>query len=202
MDQKLKVKTEGIQNDGKDTFFNHRYEPTPYEWLTQLFSQINISKQDTFVDYGCGKGRIVFYTHYCFSCHCKGIEYNETYYNEALSNQKTYIHRDHADISFFLCKAQEYSVQPEDSIFYFFNPFSPQIFMSVMKEIEHSLSQAPRKAMIILYYPDEEYIDYLNNRSSFHFNQKIPVHPGSTNERECFLTFTSYDFFDQKGKLK
>lgn len=198
MDQKLQVQTEGIQEDGTDTFFNHRYEPTPYEWLTELFSNVTFSKKDTFVDFGCGKGRIVFYVHYCFSCPCKGIEYNPKYYQDALTNLDTYINRNKAEITFHLSKAQDYEIQQEDTIFYFFNPFSPQIFMSVMKGIEHSLSLTPRKAMIILYYPDDEYIDFLENRSSFHLESKIPVHPGSTNERECFLIFTSYDSYDQE----
>lgn len=37
MDQLLHIHTGGIQADGKDTFHNHRYEPTPYEWIEQLY---------------------------------------------------------------------------------------------------------------------------------------------------------------------
>ncbi len=36
-DKTLHIQTDFIQQDGKDTFYNHRYEPTPYDVLDNLF---------------------------------------------------------------------------------------------------------------------------------------------------------------------
>ena len=37
-DKDLCIETEEIQTDGKDTYYCHRYEPTPYEVLDELFT--------------------------------------------------------------------------------------------------------------------------------------------------------------------
>ena len=53
-DKGLCIETEEIQTDGKDTYYCHRYEPTPYEVLDELFTFYTPEKTDVFVDYGCG----------------------------------------------------------------------------------------------------------------------------------------------------
>ena len=60
-DKDLCIETEEIQTDGKDTYYCHRYEPTPYEVLDELFTFYTPEKTDVFVDYGCGMGRLNFY---------------------------------------------------------------------------------------------------------------------------------------------
>ena len=60
-DKDLCIETEEIQTDGKDTYYCHRYEPTPYEVLDELFTFYTPNKTDVFVDYGCGMGRLNFY---------------------------------------------------------------------------------------------------------------------------------------------
>lgn len=37
-DKDLCIETEEIQTDGKDTYYCHRYEPTPYTVLDELFT--------------------------------------------------------------------------------------------------------------------------------------------------------------------
>ena len=51
-DKDLCIETEEIQTDGKDTYYCHRYEPTPYEVLDELFTFYTPNKTDVFVDYG------------------------------------------------------------------------------------------------------------------------------------------------------
>lgn len=43
-DKTLHIQTDFIQQDGKDTFYNHRYEPTPYDVLDNLFSVLLLSR--------------------------------------------------------------------------------------------------------------------------------------------------------------
>ena len=50
-DKDLCIETEEIQTDGKDTYYCHRYEPTPYEVLDELFTFYTPEKTDVFVDY-------------------------------------------------------------------------------------------------------------------------------------------------------
>ena len=45
-DKDLCIETEEIQTDGKDTYYCHRYEPTPYEVLDELFTFYTPNKTD------------------------------------------------------------------------------------------------------------------------------------------------------------
>ena len=87
-DKDLCIETEEIQTDGKDTYYCHRYEPTPYEVLDELFTFYTPEKMDVFVDYGCGMGRLNFYIEKRYSLSSTGVEYSPVYYDKALENKK------------------------------------------------------------------------------------------------------------------
>ena len=63
--------------------------------------------------------------------------------------------------------AQEYEISDKDNKFYFFNPFSVHIFMKVVENILISFENNTRKIDIILYYPSDDYIYYLENCTPF-----------------------------------
>ena len=63
---------------------NHPYQPTLYEALDTLFEKYDLDEDDHIVDFGSGKGRIVFYINHFFRCYANGVEMNEIYYNESL----------------------------------------------------------------------------------------------------------------------
>ncbi|MEH7612983.1 SAM-dependent methyltransferase, partial [Gottfriedia acidiceleris] len=65
-DNLLNIKTEGEQKGFNESFHYHRYEPTPYSALQQLFKQYILSNNDRIVDFGCGKGRLNFYINSLF----------------------------------------------------------------------------------------------------------------------------------------
>ena len=73
-DKTLHIQTDFIQQDGKDTFYNHRYEPTPYDVLDNLFSVFAPEPDSCLVDYGCGPGRLNFYVEKRFGLSSIGVE--------------------------------------------------------------------------------------------------------------------------------
>ena len=60
-------------------------------------------------------------------------------------------------MNFYNIPAQEYEVADEDNYFYFFNPFSPEVFKKVIDNIIDSVRRAPRNIYLMLYYPTFEY---------------------------------------------
>lgn len=188
-DEKLGVQTEEIQTDGKDTFHNHRYEPTPYEVLEELFSYYTPDKTDVIVDYGCGLGRLNFYIEKRFSLKSTGVEMSSFYYQRALKNKENYCGKKD-NISFVHCAAEDYVVSPKENVFYFFNPFSVDIFRRVINQILLSWQEKPRKLTLILYYPDDDTIFYLEHHTSFQLTDEIAaseqVH---TDRRERFCIY-------------
>ncbi|MGN0437175.1 MAG: class I SAM-dependent methyltransferase [Lachnospiraceae bacterium] len=167
----------------------YRYEPTSYSGLICAFDALEgvISKYDRLVDFGCGKGRVLFYVNQRFQCEVCGIEIDEEVYEQALSNRAYYNtkFRDSMDrIEIINGKAEEYEIHPEDTVFYFFNPFTLCIFEKVIHNILESVKSHPRKIYVMLYYPKEDYRKFLQYQKFSLFRViKLPDYDKDWNEK-------------------
>lgn len=179
LDQILQIRTVGIREWRNNTEQYNRYEATPYEALEQLFQHYKIQPHDQVVDFGCGRGRVCFYIHYHFNVPVTGIENNDITFMEALENQainhEKYQHLT-APLRFEYGLAEHYEIQPEDNVFYFFNPFSLSIFKQVVHNILHSIKKHERTVDIIFYYPLPEFKQFLNNETPFRLINKIKAY--------------------------
>ncbi|MCY6369420.1 methyltransferase [Clostridium ganghwense] len=190
----LNIKTCGDQKVFYDSLHYNRYEATSYDALETLFKYYKLNENDSIVDFGCGKGRLNFYLNYSFDCYVTGIEMNNYFYDRALCNKKDYLkkHNKKEDkINFLNCFAENYEIKPTDNKFYFFNPFSVQIFMKVLSNILISVEEVERTVDIILYYPSEDYIYYIENCASFTLKKEVKL-PDlyELDDRERFLVYT------------
>lgn len=178
-DKLLNIKTSGLQKSDNTSMHYHRYEPTPYLALEVLFNNYEVKSSDCIVDFGCGKGRLNFYIHYFFNASVVGIEMNKIFYQEAMDNLQRCVKKTNGKnldkIQFNCCLAEEYEIQPRDNRFYFFNPFSVQIFMGVIVNILLSVQESKREIELILYYASEDYIYFLENHTSFTLMKEIIV---------------------------
>jgi SAM-dependent methyltransferase len=189
----LNIKTGGEQKGFNESFHYHPYEPTSYNALEELFKKYQLKSSDYVVDYGCGKGRLNFLIHHLFHSTVTGIEMNELFYRKAMENRENYIKKSKTGknkIHFHCCLAEEYEISHLDNRFYFFNPFSVQIFMKVINRILLSVEESKRDIELILYYISEDYIYYLENNTSFQLKEEIRL-PGSYehNSNERFLIY-------------
>lgn len=176
MDYFLAVETCGIQQGFHSSFHYHRYEPTPYAALEKLFQAYSVKSSDVLVDYGCGKGRIGFYAHAFHGISSVGVEMDTQFIQIAKRNLSGYIKSRQAGlrkIQFYEGFAQDYIVRANENIFYFFHPFSVQIFIKVVSRILDSLATHPRNVDIILYYPSVDYCEFLERYTFFTRVQEI-----------------------------
>ncbi|MDR6999053.1 SAM-dependent methyltransferase [Neobacillus niacini] len=192
-DKQLNIKTGGDQMAPTKSFHYHRYEPTPYQALETLFEQYKLKSSDRVVDFGCGKGRLLFYTHHLFHPTVIGIEMNEVLYHEAIANREYYLQKAKLrteKIQFQCCFAEEYLINPLDNCFYFFNPFTIQIFIKIVNNILVSAEKSSREIDLVLYYPSENYIYYLDNQTPFELQEEI-ILPDfyQNNPNERFLIY-------------
>lgn len=192
-DELLHIKTTnlGIRPD-QSPHYNH-YEATPYSILYTLFQEYELEKTDSFVDFGSGKGRLLYYVHNRFWATVTGIEMNEKLHKEALENKTAYLKNNHTSknpIHIECCLAEDYQIKQIDNCFYFFNPFSVQIFMNVIGRVLKSVEEKERRVDVILYYPTKEYVHYLENRTSFELIDEVRI-PGlyQKNNNERFLVY-------------
>ena len=78
-------------------------------------------------------------------------------------------------IEFLNIFAEEYKISSTDNKFYFFNPFSVQIFIKVVTNIIYSVVDEYRPVDLILYYPSDDYIYYLENYTIFQLIKEIKL---------------------------
>ncbi|MDG5472562.1 SAM-dependent methyltransferase [Jeotgalibacillus sp. ET6] len=192
-DRMLSIRpTSGLQVLSSSIHQN-RYEATPYAALEALAAEHPFYQQDGLVDYGSGKGRVPFFFHHQFQLTATGVEVNGSLYQEALENQANYMKKKKnqaGSVRFERCLAEEYKVEKDQNKFYFFNPFSTQIFIKVVNNITKSAEKHPRIVDLILYYPTTEYIHFLHDKTAFYLEKDIKV-PGyfEKDEHERFLIF-------------
>ncbi|WP_042351764.1 SAM-dependent methyltransferase [Bacillus massiliigorillae] len=183
-DHLLNIKTTGDQMGFHKSLHYHRYEPTPYAGLKKLLQHLPLTGNDRVVDFGCGKGRLNFFIHHECQASVVGIEMDEGFYEEALANLASYGKKASTDkIQFLCCFAQEYEVNRRDNVFYFFNPFSVQIFRNVINNILLSVERTKREITVVLYYPSEEYLFFLDDHPSFERRGEVGLNERDENER-------------------
>ncbi|MDX8344788.1 class I SAM-dependent methyltransferase [Rossellomorea sp. YZS02] len=192
-DTLLNIKTGDRQIGFHRSFHYHRYEPTPYEALQELFQHYELKSSDRVVDFGCGKGRLNFFIHHHFNSSVVGVEMNDEFYEDSMKNLDAYREKVKfrtGAITFHHCLAEEYDIQPNDNRFYFFNPFSVQVFMKVINNILFSVESFPRDIDILLYYSSDDYIHYLNDHPLFQLRKEVPLTGEyESNEYERFLVY-------------
>ena len=177
-DNLLRIKTGGTLELLSQSAHYNRYEATPYEALDGLFNTYELQRTDGFVDFGCGKARVSFYVHHYFGASVTGIEMNGQLYQDAIENLAKYRRKakHHGGaIRFERCFAEKYKIDTSENKFYFFNPFSIQIFMTVIGNILLSVERMTRPVDVILYYPTAEYVQYMDNQTPFELWKEVKI---------------------------
>lgn len=187
-DKLLHIKTTG-RDDSRADQYHYPYEPTPYAVLDRLANSGYITKRNTLIDYGCGKGRVEFFLSYQTRCKTIGIEYDERIQTVAVENQVSAVSGNRT--TFILGSAENYQVPTEADRFYFFNPFSVTLLRKVMAKIEESYYEKPREMFFFFYYPSDEYVAYLMTKEELSFLDEVDCRDlfEGDNRREKILIF-------------
>lgn len=156
----LQIKTAGRDDSRSDTE-HHPYEPTDYCVLERLANSGYITKQNTLIDYGSGKGRVSIFMANQTRCHSIGIEYDERLYERAIVNGESPAAKNR--VSFVLGDAATYTLPDNADRCFFFNPFALHTIKRVLGNIFDSLYHHPREILLFFYYVNEEVENFLNN---------------------------------------
>ena len=172
-EKKLNISTAAADFE-KDDRHHSRYEPTPYAVLERLAASGYLTSANTLIDYGCGKGRVGFFLNHVLGMRAIGVEYNQEIYASALQNHERRFGKkaDSSAVSFVCDSAENYEITDADC-FYFFNPFSEKILLSVLGRIMDSFFANPRPMLLFFYYPTEEYLDCLMSQSALQLAGEI-----------------------------
>lgn len=155
-DKRLGIKTTGREDVASAHYAP--YEPTPYPVLERLAQSGWLGREHRLLDYGCGKGRVVFYLAAAVGCQATGIDQSPRLIREALENRQACRAGDRVRLA--CCLAEQYPIGDENA-FFFFNPFSSTVFEAVLRRLRQSWYANPRQMLLLCYYPSTEYIQCL-----------------------------------------
>ena len=170
-DRSLNISTMG-RDELHEDYHHFAYEPTAYSVLLRLAERGYIKKENTLIDYGCGKGRVSFLLSRRTGCRTIGIEFNEDIYEAAVRNLESY-RGDRGRITFVNTDAEHFDVPVEADRFYFFNPFSVSILYPVLERIYASYYEEPRWMYLFFYYPSAEYISHIMRDARLMFVDEV-----------------------------
>ena len=142
----LRIKTTGRDDTRSDTF-RYPYEPTSYEVLERLANTGIIGKNNTLLDY------------------------DERIYNRALANKTDAVSGN--KVKFLCVDAVGFKIPDNVDRFFFFNPFSVEIFKSVLANIIDSYYENQREMLVMCYYPSDEYLMCLSQEYNVTFVEEI-----------------------------
>jgi len=130
------------------------YVASAWRTLPRALHYIGVSPDDVFIDFGCGKGRVVHQAAKRRFRKVIGVEISPALAEaarEALAAGK----RRHRckDVEIVVADAREYRVPDDLTVVYFFHPFFGETLDAVLEGIIASIDRNPRRLSIIYSYP-------------------------------------------------
>ncbi|MGL5381779.1 class I SAM-dependent methyltransferase [Clostridium sp.] len=167
-DEKLGIITYGYKKtNNKKSYAN--YDATPYQVLEYMTTYYPFDKDDYFVDFGCGLGRVI-----CFVAlnGCKnviGIEVNKEIFEQLEKNVEKNKHKGNIEI-INQC-AEKALINPRVNKCFFYNPFYLKHFIKVFYNL---ISQTSEELIyIFLYDAAIEYIKFLDTQNNVKLDRII-----------------------------
>ncbi|MEW5915001.1 MAG: class I SAM-dependent methyltransferase [Gemmatimonadota bacterium] len=150
------VALEEFSIDSPNREHGRAYQATPAFAFTKLMQKVPLPRDAGFVDFGCGKGRVLLLAGDAGFQRVTGIEFATELVAEANDNIARWRARNSTcDMRVVEGDVLHYSIDAHDRVFFFFNPFDDVILDGVLDRIEESLRQIPREAWIIYHNPLE-----------------------------------------------
>jgi len=142
----------GLAAEGRE-----KYRPSGWLNLRRILPIEQVSENDVFIDFGSGKGRVIYQAaRYPFK-RVIGVELSEELNAIARKNIQGSIDR-------FCCKNVElitsdvlaYEIPDDITVAYLFNPFTGSIFRTLLEKLIASIERNPRIVRIVYADPVEE----------------------------------------------
>ena len=128
------------------------YATAPARVPRLLLASLGIDPAEfTFVDYGCGKGRVLLVASELPFTKVVGVEISKALSDIARANVSKFSSPAQrcTDIEVACVDAREYRLPLTDTVFYLYNPFNTDILASVLTNLEQSLKDSPRRVYIV-----------------------------------------------------
>jgi SAM-dependent methyltransferase len=137
-----------------DAKFAVEYAPSRPRKVNKLISSLpETARRATFIDIGCGKGRVLIVAADLGFEKLIGIDLSPALIDVARANVEL---GTKAACQLLCCDATHYEFPPDQLVIYMYNPFQAPVMQKVIANLEASLRVQPRKVFIIYSNPFEE----------------------------------------------
>ena len=145
----------GLTLDEVDLHQSSAYEAVNYFLLEDLLDNFRQRSGDRVItDLGCGKGRVLIVAAHFGFRHIKGIDVARKLCQHAEENVAKWRDR-FPEVTWTIIHANvmRYKLEPEESVFFMFNPFKKNTVQSFMDHLRQSTTSHPRDTWIIYASP-------------------------------------------------
>jgi SAM-dependent methyltransferase len=132
-----------------------RYEPTRAAPFSRALRTAGLPAGGTFVDLGCGRGRVLMLAALYGFRKLTGVDYSPALCRTATSNLEI-LRRSHGldfEHRMIAGDAAGYDFEPDDAVIFLFNPFDDTVLRAVMSNLTRSIDAHPRRVWIIYHRP-------------------------------------------------
>lgn len=166
-DKIYKIDTCGYEYlEENNKILHMNYLPTPYVHLKRLFLECPLSEKDHFVDFGCGKGRVLAVAAKRKCDKITGIDINERMCR-ITNNNIIHLRGPHCkNIDVQNIDAKQLIIESSMNKFHFFEPFHLKIFANVITNIFNSTKLYDRQIYVYLYQLHPVWATYIDNHTS------------------------------------
>jgi hypothetical protein len=153
----------GLETAGRQYELEHfhpervPYDPSGWFYLRRALRKSEVRPSDVFVDFGSGKGRVVYQAARYPFARVVGVEISPALSEVARRNIEGNRHRLVCQkVALVTADAAEFEVPDDMTVAYFFHPFAGATFERVISNILVSIDRRPRHVTLIYACPGEE----------------------------------------------
>lgn len=152
-ERRLGVRTTGLvlpKELGFESAEFFEYTPAPYRALRYSLARVTVRPgEDSFLDYGCGLGRVIIFAGTKPFRRAIGVDISQALVEKAQENIELARKRLKCEVQAEVADAQTYAVPDDVTVIHFNNPFSGETLAKAVGNIRESLRRRPRRLTII-----------------------------------------------------
>lgn len=131
-----------------------RYEASSWTWVRRALRRCKVDPTDVFVDFGSGKGRVVWQAAQYPFARVVGVEISRQLNEVARRNIEDNLDRlTCRNVELITADATDFEVPDDMTFAYFYSPFEGKVFQGVIRSIIESVDRNPRSLTLIYANP-------------------------------------------------
>lgn len=168
---------DGLSIESRNRGRGNYYEGTRLMPLRRLIPQMRamVAPDSALVDCGSGKGKVLLVAAECGVKQVRGVEFAKELCEIAASNWAKFDARKQSGskVEIHCSDILDYAIQPNDSMFFLFNPFDIRVLNALLDRIAESVERHPRTIVIAVAFLSEQYRKVFETKPRFEKHMEV-----------------------------